>query len=131
MDEREHAVAPVNKAIMVARVDPRRLQRCLEKLIELAPEPAFTGSALAFGLFCTANLFFFALAVGHALSAVASILSVATVLIVRPYVNERVDDHWRRMRGGLVERAVGERLDALRYEGWILMHGVSRVGWAT
>ena len=71
---------------------------------------------IGFALFFTANLFFFALAVGHALSAVASILFLATVLIVRPYVIDRLDDHWRRKRGGLVERAVGEQLDALRYE---------------
>jgi hypothetical protein len=80
------------------------------------------------GVFFVASLFFFALAIEHALSVVASILFLATVLIVRPYVTDRIDDHWRRTRGGLVERAVGEQLDALRYEGWIVMHGVPQGG---
>jgi Holliday junction resolvase-like predicted endonuclease len=66
-----------------------------------------------------------ALAVGHMLTIAGSTLFVVTVLILRPYANDYVDEHLRRWHAGArAEEAVGGTLDELRREGWILLHDV-------
>jgi hypothetical protein len=66
-----------------------------------------------------------ALAVGHMVTIAGSALFLVTVLLLRRYANDYIDEHLRRWHGGAgAEEAVGATLDELRREGWILMHDV-------
>jgi len=71
---------------------------------------------------------FLAVTLGHRGSIAGSFAFVAFVLGVRPYANRFVDDlvHW--LRGARAERSVGETLNELRREGWVLLHDVEQTG---
>lgn len=71
---------------------------------------------------------FLALAIGRHVSIAASAAFLAAVLLVRPYVEGYVDLHIRLRSGTQAEIAVGETLEQLRREGWIVMHDIERPG---
>ena len=71
---------------------------------------------------------FLALAIGRHVSIAASAAFLAAVLLVRPYVEGYVDRHVRLRSGTRAEVAVGETLEQLRREGWIVMHDIGRPG---
>jgi Nuclease-related domain len=68
------------------------------------------------------------LALGHALSVVASAIFLATVLLVRPLADAYVDQHLRLLDGTQAEEAVGQTLDELVREGWTVMHDIEDPG---
>lgn len=68
------------------------------------------------------------LATSHRLSLAGSALFLALVLAVKPYAERYVDDALRWLRGARAEQAVGETLNELRREGWVLMHDVGQRG---
>jgi Nuclease-related domain len=69
---------------------------------------------------------FLALAIGRHVSIAGSAAFLAAVLLVRPYVEGYVDRHVRLRSGTRAEVAVGETLEQLRREGWIVMHDIER-----
>ncbi len=71
---------------------------------------------------------FLALAVGRHVSIAASAAFLAAVLLVRSYVEGYVDRHVRLRSGTWAEVAVGETLEQLRRDGWIVMHDIERPG---
>jgi hypothetical protein len=73
---------------------------------------------------------FLALALGRHVSIAASAAFFAAVLLVRPYVERYVDRHVRLRSGTRAEIAVGETLEQLRRDGWIVMHDIQRPGGA-
>jgi Nuclease-related domain len=67
------------------------------------------------------------LAVGHHASVAVSSLVLGVVIAAKPYVDRYTDvTRWRR--GARAEQAVGETLNELRREGWVLMHDIERAG---
>jgi Nuclease-related domain len=79
---------------------------------------------LAVGFLVTAA--FLALALGRHVSIAASAAFLAAVLLIRPYVESYVDRHVRLRSGTRAEVAVGETLEHLRRDGWIVMHDIER-----
>lgn len=69
---------------------------------------------------------FMALAIGRHVNIAASAGFLAAVLLVRPYVEGYVDRHVRLRSGTRAEVAVGETLEQLRRDGWIVMHDIER-----
>jgi Nuclease-related domain len=69
---------------------------------------------------------FMALAIGRHVSIAASAGFLTAVLLVRPYVEGYVDRHVRLRSGTRAEVAVGETLEQLRRDGWIVMHDIER-----
>jgi nuclease-like protein len=67
-----------------------------------------------------------ALAVGGALSAVASLLLIATLLTGRRYVDPYLDQHLRLLGGARAEEAVGVTLNELIRDGWTVMHDIEQ-----
>jgi len=67
-----------------------------------------------------------ALAIGHRLSIAASMLFLLVVVAVKPHADRHADNYLRWLRGARAEESVGETLDELRREGWILMHDVEQ-----
>ena len=66
------------------------------------------------------------LAIGHRLSLGGSALFLGLVLAAKPYADRYVDRALRRRRGARAEIAVGETLDELLCEGWIVIHDVEQ-----
>jgi hypothetical protein len=56
----------------------------------------------------------------HSLWPVIVVATVALLLVTRPYG----DRHLRMLRGAVAERDVGETLDRLRDERWVVMHDI-------
>jgi Nuclease-related domain len=81
---------------------------------------------LVFGLLITGA--FLALALGRHVSIAASAVFLAAVLAVRPSVERYVDRHIRLRSGARAEVVVGETLEQLRHDGWIVMHDIERPG---
>jgi hypothetical protein len=79
---------------------------------------------LAVGFLITGG--FLALAIGRHVSIAVSAAFLAIVLLVRPYVESYVDRHVRLRSGTSAEVAVGETLEQLRRDGWIVMHDIKR-----
>ncbi len=71
---------------------------------------------------------FLALALGRHISIAASAAFLAAVLAVRPSVERYVDRHIRLQSGARAEVVVGETLEQLRHDGWIVMHDIERPG---
>src|SRR5579862_2771567 len=67
-----------------------------------------------------------ALAVGLRISGVLAVVFVAAVLVARPFTRRYADTHFRLLKGAVAERRVGETLNELRREGWVVMHDVQR-----
>ncbi len=63
---------------------------------------------------------------GYRLSAAASIALLAIVVFARPHASRYVDRHFRLLGGAIAERRVGETLEELRSERWVVMHDVER-----
>jgi Holliday junction resolvase-like predicted endonuclease len=80
------------------------------------------------GLFFLVDGVVLALAVGHRLSIVGSALFLSVVIAAKPYADRYVDKQLRWRKGAQAEEAVGETLNELRREGWVLMHDIERVG---
>lgn len=68
------------------------------------------------------------LAVGHRLSIGASAVLVAAALVVRPYADRFGELHLKLLGGAVAEREVGETLNALRSERWVVMHDIEQTG---
>jgi Holliday junction resolvase-like predicted endonuclease len=71
---------------------------------------------------------FLALAIGHRVSVAASAFFLAAVVAARPYADRYADKHLRLLRGARAERDVGETLNVLRKEGWVVMHDIEQMG---
>lgn len=67
-----------------------------------------------------------ALAIGHRLSIAAFTLFLALVIATKPYTDRYADEYIRWLRGAQAEESVGETLNALRHEGWIILHDVEQ-----
>jgi len=63
---------------------------------------------------------------GYRVSGAVSIGLLALVIGARPYANRYADRHFRMFDGALAEEAVGETLNELRRERWIVMHDVEQ-----
>jgi Holliday junction resolvase-like predicted endonuclease len=83
---------------------------------------------LGLGLFFLVDGVVLALAVGHRLSIVGAALFLSVVIAAKPYADRYVDKQLRWRKGAQAEEAVGETLNELRREGWVLMHDIERVG---
>lgn len=83
---------------------------------------------LAVGFFATGA--FLALALGRHVGIAASAAFLGTVLLVRRPVEGYIDRHVRMRSGTRAEVAVGETLERLRHEGWVVMHDIERQGQA-
>ena len=83
---------------------------------------------LGLGIFFLVDGVVLALAVGHRLSIVGSALFLGAVFAAKPYADRYVDKQLRWRSGAQAEGAVGETLNELRREGWVLMHDIARVG---
>lgn len=71
---------------------------------------------------------FLVLAIGHRVGVTASALFLAAVFAAKPYADRYADKHVRLLRGARAERDVGETLNVLREEGWVVMHDVEQAG---
>lgn len=69
-----------------------------------------------------------AMAVGHRLSLGAAAVLVAIAAAARPHADVLADRHLRLLRGAIAEREVGETLNALKAERWVVMHDIERPG---
>jgi hypothetical protein len=69
-----------------------------------------------------------ALAVGQRLGIAASLIFLLLVLALRPHAQRYLDEHLRWERGARAEEAVGELLDTLQCEGWMVLHDIERYG---
>ena len=69
---------------------------------------------------------FVALALGHAVGIVGAAAFLAVFLAIRPFANDFVDSLANWWRGAHAEASVGETLNELRREGWIVMHDVEQ-----
>jgi hypothetical protein len=66
------------------------------------------------------------LAIGHRLSVAASMLFLLVVVAAKPYADRYADNHIHWLGGARAEESVGETLNELRREGWIVMHDVEQ-----
>lgn len=71
---------------------------------------------------------YFALALGHHLSLTVSAFVIAALLAVKPHAERIVDSTLNWVRGAQAERAVGETLNELRANGWVVMHDIAQAG---
>lgn len=69
---------------------------------------------------------YFALALDHRISLPVAFGFLAAVATLRPYGHRYLDRSARLLRGTQAEESVGETLDELRREGWVLMHDVEQ-----
>lgn len=76
--------------------------------------------------FFAITAFFVGLAFSHALSIVGSAVFFLTILLIRPLAESYVDKDALLHSGTLAEEAVGRTLEALRHEGWIVMHDIEQ-----
>lgn len=92
----------------------------------VAEQTAKRGRLIGLGLviFFLVCIGVLALAFGHHLSIGASAGFLILVLIARPHAEQFIDRHIRLRGGTRAEVAVGETLNELRREGWILMHDI-------
>jgi len=67
-----------------------------------------------------------ALAIGHRLSIAASTLLLLVVVAAKPYADRYADSYIHWLGGARAEESVGETLNELRREGWIVMHDVEQ-----
>lgn len=70
--------------------------------------------------------FILALAFGHRIGAGGTLAMILALLAVRPYAERYIDDGGRWFRGAQAEESVGDTLNELRREGWVLMHDVEQ-----
>jgi len=68
------------------------------------------------------------LAFTRQLSLLESALLLIAVFAIRPFAHSYIDRHLLLTDGAAAEVAVGETLNELRHEGWIVMHDIERVG---
>lgn len=68
------------------------------------------------------------LALGHRLTTGAAALFLGAALAAKPYADRYTDEAVRWLRGARAEQAVGETLNELRRESWILLHDVEQPG---
>jgi Nuclease-related domain len=80
------------------------------------------------GVFMLVAGLMLALALGHRLSIAASAVLLAVVLAAKPHADRYADLHLRLLRGAVAEREVGETLNALTHEGWVVMHDLEQAG---
>jgi Nuclease-related domain len=71
---------------------------------------------------------FVALAVGHRVGIVAAVLLAALLVAVKPRADQAAEEVLRWLRGARAEESVGETLNELRREGWIVMHDIVQPG---
>ena len=71
---------------------------------------------------------FVALAVGHRVGIAAALLLVALVAVAKPQADRYSAGMLGWLRGARAEQAVGETLNELRRDGWIVMHDVEQAG---
>lgn len=83
---------------------------------------------LGFGAFFVFAGLLIALLVGHKLSITASALFLGATLAFKPYAERYIDATMRWRSGARAEQVVGETLNQLRLDGWILMHDVEQAG---
>ncbi len=83
---------------------------------------------LAMAIFFAIAVAVLALAVGHRLSIVGSALFLAIVIAMKPHADRYIDRHLRLRQGARAEEIVGETLNELRRESWIVMHDVEQPG---
>ena len=62
------------------------------------------------------------------MSVAASAFLLAGVFAAKPYADRYADKHLRLLRGARAERDVGEILNALREECWVVMHDIEQPG---
>jgi hypothetical protein len=68
----------------------------------------------------------FGLLTGHRLSTAASAGLIVLALLARPYATRYTDRHFLLLGGAVAEQRVGETLEELRNEGWIVMHDIEQ-----
>lgn len=68
------------------------------------------------------------LALDHRVSAVTSLFYLGLVLVAWPVGNRARDEMLGWLRGAKAEESVGETLNELRGEGWVLMHDIVQRG---
>ncbi len=78
-----------------------------------------------FAVFTVATASMIALTFGHSLGIAGSALFLLTVIVVRPFAADYVEEHLRLERGVVAEEAVGRLLRELVYEGWHVMNDVT------
>jgi hypothetical protein len=69
---------------------------------------------------------FLALAIGHRVSIAASFAFLAAVFAAKPYADRYADRHLRLLGGAVAERQIGEMLNGLRQEGWVVIHDIEQ-----
>jgi hypothetical protein len=69
-----------------------------------------------------------ALAVRHRLSLAGSAFFLAFVFAVKPHAEAFVDRTLNWIRGAGAEQAVGETLNELRSDGWVVIHDLEQAG---
>jgi hypothetical protein len=69
-----------------------------------------------------------ALAVGQRLGVGLAGVLLGVVIAAKPYLERYIDNAARWQRGARAERAVGETLNELRAEGWVVLHDVAQAG---
>jgi hypothetical protein len=87
-------------------------------------ERILLGSAAATVLVAVAVIL--AAVAGYRVSTAASIGLLALVIGARPYANRYADRHFRMLDGALAERSVGETLNELQREHWVVMHDIEQ-----
>jgi hypothetical protein len=93
---------------------------------QAARRERFLWTGLALG-FVVVGIYF-VLTFSHRLGIGAAFALAAAVLLIRPHANRYFDSVARWLRGARAEEAVGDTLNELRREGWILMHDVEQDG---
>lgn len=83
---------------------------------------------LCAGAFFVAAGLMLVLALGHRVTTGAAALFLGVVLAAKPYADRFTDEALRWLGGARAEQAVGETLNALRHEGWVLLHDVEQRG---
>jgi hypothetical protein len=81
---------------------------------------------IAFGGYVVLVLGWTALALTGHVSPWSTLFIPLGALAVKPTADAYVDRQLNWQRGAVAERAVGEVLNQLRYEGWIVMHDVEQ-----
>lgn len=83
---------------------------------------------VGFAVYVVVDLAWLAFAVTGAVSGWTTLLIPLGALAVKPTADTYVDRQLNWARGAAAERTVGETLNELRYEGWIVMHDLARPG---
>jgi hypothetical protein len=66
------------------------------------------------------------LVAGYRVSAAASLGLLVLALVARPHADRYIDRHFLLLGGAVAERRVGETLEELRGEGWIVMYDIEQ-----